>query len=88
MDKEINRTDNYLDELAVVEDSFREMSVSKTKKKWIRCKEATQIYSMGRTKLTALAKEAGAVCKIDSTMLIDAETFDRFIETFRVRGES
>ncbi len=53
-------------------------------KKWIRCKEATVIYSIGRTKLTALAKEAGAVLKIDGTMLIDSEKFDRYIETFRL----
>ena len=80
--------DKYGNDFAIAEDSFRETRVPVTKKKWIRCKEATQIYSMGRTKLTALAKEAGAVIKIDSTMLIDTETFDRFIETFRVRGES
>ena len=88
MDKEISEMRVSLNDLTMVEDSFKEASVLKAKKKWIRCKEATQIYSMGRTKLTALAKEAGAVCKIDSTMLIDVETFDRFIETFRIRGES
>ncbi|MCR5233582.1 MAG: hypothetical protein K6E53_06685 [Lachnospiraceae bacterium] len=54
-------------------------------KKWIRCKEGTEIYSLGRTKLTELAKEAGAVLKIDATILIDREKFDRYLETFRIR---
>lgn len=56
------------------------------KRKYIRCKEAIEVYGMGRTKLTQLAREAGAVIKIDSTLLIDVEAFDRFLEAFRLKG--
>ena len=73
--------------MEIMNDSCHDTSVSK-RKKWIRCREGVERYSIGRTKLTELAKEAGAVLKIDSTLLIDVETFDRFIETFRVRGGS
>ena len=82
--------------MKVMEDDFsvfgcRETAKTKTKtnaKKWIRCKEGVERYSLGRTKLTALAREAGAVLKIDSTLLIDVETLDRYIETFRIPGGS
>ena len=47
--------------------------------------EATQIYSIGRTKLTALAKECGATLKIDKLTLIDTERLEIYLETFRLR---
>lgn len=78
---------NGYDVFGTRKDSRNDSSVSK-RKKWIRCKEATVTYSIGRTKLTQLAREAGAVLKIDSTLLIDVETFEKYLETFRVRGGS
>lgn len=69
-------------------DSCLGARVARTEKKWIRCKEGTEIYSLGRTKLTELAREAGALVKIDGTLLIDTKTFDLFLETFRIKGES
>ncbi len=60
--------------------------VHKSGKKYIRCKQAVDMYSIGRTKLVELAREAGALIKVDSTLLIDADTFERYLETFRLRG--
>ena len=67
------------------------------KKKYIRCKEAVEVYGMGRTKLTQLAREAGAVIKIDSTLLIDIkvdgtvlleiEAFENYLDEHRVIEE-
>lgn len=37
--------------------NLREVKVSREPKKWIRCKEGTQIYSMGKTKFLAMAKK-------------------------------
>lgn len=45
-------------------------------KKYIRVKDATERHGIGRTKLTQIAREAGAVIKIDSTVLIDAEALE------------
>ena len=81
-------TKNYNADFAGFNDSCLGARVSRTEKKWIRCKEGIEIYSLGRTKLTELAREAGALAKIDGTLLIDTITFDRFIETFRIKGES
>ena len=57
-------------------------------KKFIRIKEATERYGFGRTKLAEIARESGAVIKIDGTMLIEIEVFERFLESFRLRGGS
>lgn len=61
-------------------------SVLRTKRKWIRCKEGVDLYSIGKTKLLEIAREAGAAVKIDGTILIDSETLDLYLETFRLPG--
>lgn len=43
------------------------------------------MYSMGMNKFQALAKDAGAILKIDRMVLVDLDTFDQYLETFRVR---
>lgn len=42
-----------------------------------------QNKSIGLTKFQALAKEAGAVYKVDKIALVNCEIFDKFLETFR-----
>ena len=64
----------------------RESHASITTRKWIRCKDGVDIYSMGKTKLLEIAREAGAAVKIDGTVLIDSEKLDMYLETFRLPG--
>ena len=52
------------------------------RKKFVRYKEGAEIYSMGLTKFTALAKEAKAVYKIDKVTLVNCEIFERYLESF------
>ena len=40
-------------------------------------------YSIGMTKFQELAKEAGAVYKVDKLALVNCEIFEKFLETFR-----
>ena len=54
------------------------------KKKFVRYKEGAELYSIGLTKFQELAKEAGAVYKIDKVVLVNCERFEKFLETFRV----
>lgn len=72
-------------------DLFKEIGHEEEKthtvKKWIRAKEGQILYSMGRTKLVKVAREAGAVYKLNGTLLIDTERFENYLETFRVPGE-
>ena len=55
------------------------------KKRLVRYKEGAAIYSMGMNKFQALAKDAGAILKIDRMVLVDLDTFDQYLETFRVK---
>ena len=54
------------------------------KKRLVRYKEA-EMYSMGMNKFQTLAKDAGAILKIDRMVLVDLDIFDQYLETFRVQ---
>lgn len=55
------------------------------KKRLVRYKEGAEMYSMGMNKFQALAKDAGAILKIDRMVLVDLDRFDQYLETFRVQ---
>lgn len=54
------------------------------KPKFIRVKQAEVIYNIGKSRILEIAREAGAAIKIDRTVLIDIEVFDKYLETFRI----
>ena len=53
------------------------------KKRLVRYKEGAEMYSMGMNKFQTLAKDAGAILKIDRMVLVDLDIFDQYLETFR-----
>ena len=55
------------------------------KKRLVRHKEGAEMYSMGMNKFQTLAKDAGAILKIDRMVLVDLDIFDQYLETFRVQ---
>ena len=55
------------------------------KKRLVRYKEGAEMYSMGMNKFQTLAKDAGAILKIDRMVLVDLDIFDQYLETFRVK---
>lgn len=55
------------------------------KKRLVRYKEGAEMYNMGMNKFQTLAKEAGAILKIDRMVLVDLDVFDRYLESFRVK---
>lgn len=55
------------------------------KKRLVRYKEGAEMYSMGMNKFQTLAKEAGAILKIDRMVLVDLDVFDRYLESYRVK---
>lgn len=63
-----------------------EVKTERTKKKWLRCKEATLKYGVSRPTIMKWALESGALLKNDATILIDSETMDIYLESFRVPG--
>lgn len=66
---------------------YARKDIEKTKqgvKKFVRYQEGVERYSLGLTKFQELAKEAGAVYKIDKVALVNCEIFEKYLETFRV----
>lgn len=55
------------------------------KKRLVRYKEGAEMYCMGMNKFQTLAKDAGAILKIDRMVLVDLDIFDQYLETFRVQ---
>ena len=55
------------------------------KKRLVRYKEGAEMYSIGMNKFQTLAKDAGAILKIDRMVLVDLDIFDQYLETFRVQ---
>ena len=55
------------------------------KKRLVRYKEGAEMYSMGMNKFQTLAKDAGAILKIDRMVLVDLDVFDKYLESFRVK---
>ena len=55
------------------------------KTRLVRYKEGADMYSMGMNKFQTLAKDAGAILKIDRMVLVDLDIFDQYLETFRVQ---
>ena len=58
---------------------------TRNKKRLVRYKEGAEMYSMGMNKFQTLAKDAGAVLKIDRMVLVDLDVFDKYLESFRVK---
>ncbi|MCD8152965.1 MAG: DUF6462 family protein [Clostridiales bacterium] len=51
-------------------------------REYIRYQQAELIYSLSHKKLLELASEAGAIYRFDSTVLINREIFDAYLERF------
>lgn len=56
-----------------------------SKKRLVRYKEGAEMYSMGMNKFQTLAKDAGAILKIDRLVLVDLDVLDEYLESFRVK---
>jgi len=52
------------------------------RREYIRYQQAELIYSLSHKKLLELASEAGAIYRFDSTVLINREIFDAYLEKF------
>lgn len=53
-------------------------------KKFIRYKEGAELYSMGLSKFQEIAKQAGAIYKINQMVLVNTEILDTYLEQFKV----
>lgn len=58
-------------------------SAKRLRKQFLRYKDAEIVYSIQHKKLMELASEAGAIYRMDSTVLINRDIFDEYLEWFR-----
>lgn len=64
--------------------SYKSYSYTKNvMKKYVNATEASVIYSLGKTRIMTLAKEADAVYKVGNSALINTEKFEEYLEKFR-----
>lgn len=54
----------------------------KLRKKFLRYQEAEIVYSISHRKLIELADKAGAIYRIDGTVLINRDIFDAYLESY------
>lgn len=56
--------------------------VKKLRKKFLRYQEAEVVYSISHRKLIELADRAGALYRMEGTVLINRDIFDAYLENF------
>ena len=54
------------------------------RKRFVRYPEGAELYSMGMTKFQELAKEAGAIYKVNKLVLVNLDILDEYLETFHL----
>ena len=57
-------------------------SAKRLRRQFLRYKDAEIVYSIQHKKLLELAGKAGAIYRMDGTVLINRDIFDEFLEQF------
>ena len=57
-------------------------SAKRLRRQFLRYKDAEIVYSIQHKKLLEMASKAGAIYRIDGTVLINRDVFDQYLEQF------
>ena len=57
-------------------------SAKRLRRQFLRYKDAEIVYSIQHKKLLEMASKAGAIYRIDGTVLINRELFEQYLEQF------
>ncbi len=57
-------------------------NLRKLQRRYLRYQQAELVYSISHKKLLELASEAGAIYRMDGTVLINRDIFDAYLERF------
>lgn len=57
-------------------------SAKRLRRQFLRYKDAEIVYSLQHRKLLELANEAGAIYRMDGTVLINRDIFEAYLEKF------
>lgn len=55
------------------------------RKRFVRYKEGAELYSMCQSKFEKMAKDAGAIYKLNKLVLVNCDIFEEYLETFRIK---
>ena len=55
------------------------------RKRFVRYKEGAELYSMCQSKFEDMAKEEGAIYKLNKLVLVNCDVFEEYLETFRIK---
>lgn len=61
-------------------------SAKRLRRQFLRYKDAEIVYSIQHKKLLEMAGKAGAIYRIDGTVLINRDLFDQYLEQFHEPG--
>ena len=62
---------------------MKQAETGKSRKRFVRYDEGAEMYSMSKGSFMKLAKEAHAIYKIKSIVLVSTELFENYLEAFR-----
>ena len=57
-------------------------NAKRLRRQYLRYKDAEIVYSIQHKKLMEMASKAGAIYRIDGTVLINRDIFDQYLEQF------
>lgn len=64
-----------------------DLTKNENRKKFVTYKEASELYSMGLTRIQEHTRIAGATYKMGNKVLVNTDIFEVYLEQFRVPGE-
>lgn len=53
-------------------------------KRFVRYKEGAELYSMCQSKFEDMARDAGAIYKLNKLVLVNCDIFEEYLKTFRI----
>ena len=71
----------------MAEQKKQNLSAPQVRKRFVTYKEATELYSMGLTRIQEHAKIAGATYKMGNKVLVNTDIFEAYLEQFRIHGD-
>lgn len=57
-------------------------------KKFRRYKDGAEYYGFSKSIFERLAKDAGAIYKVNKVVLVNCEIFEKYLESFRLESRS
>ena len=71
----------------MAEQKKQNLADPKVRKRFVTYKEASELYSMGLTRVQEHARSAGATYKMGNKVLVNTDIFVAYLEQFRIPGE-